>query len=322
VTTGHSLSRRRALVTGAAGFLGANLVRSLLEAGCEVHALVHPRTDLVRLEGILPSLELHRADLTNRESVGQALRESRPDLVFHLAAIGGHPVDPESRDALIASVVLGTAHLLHSLRSGNVSRFVQLGSGLEYGHSEEPLAEDHLLQPVTFRGAAKAAATLLCGQEARTTGRSFVVLRPFSVYGPWESPIRFIPSVIRAGLENAPLSLTSNGIRRDYVYVADVVEACLLSAGADLLPGEILNIGSGSPSTDQEVVAAVEGLLGRRIAVCRGGFPSRDLDSRVWIADRRRASERLGWEPRHSLSSGLAKTIAWFRKAREEGASS
>jgi nucleoside-diphosphate-sugar epimerase len=309
-------------VTGAAGFLGANLVRGLLEAGCEVHALVRPRTNLVRLQGILPSLELHRGDLTDGESTESALRASRPDLVFHLAATGGHAVDPESRDAMVASVVLGTANLLRCLPTGNVSRLVQIGSGLEYGPSEEPLAEGHLLEPFTFRGAVKAAATLLCCQEARSTGRSVVVLRPFSVYGPWESPTRFIPSVIRAGLENERLPLTSGGIRRDYVFVEDVVDACLLSAGADLSPGEILNIGSGSPSADHEVVAAVEGLLGRRIAVCRGGFPSRDLDSQVWIADRRLARERLGWEPRHSLSAGLAKTIAWFQTVGDEGTSS
>lgn len=321
MTTRHSLSRRRVLVTGAAGFIGANLVRGLLEAGCEVHALVHPQTDLVRLDGVLPSLQLHRADLTDVNSLESALGAARPDLVFHLAAPGGHPIDSESRDVMLASVVLGTANLLRCLRPGNVSRLVHLGSGLEYGPSEEPLAENHLLEPLTFRGAAKAAATLLCRQEARSTGRSVVVLRPFSVYGPWEPPTRFIPTVIRAGLQNERLPLTAGGIRRDYVFVADVVEACLLSAGADLSPGEILNIGSGSPSADHEVVAAVEGLLGRRIAVCRGGFPSRDLDSQVWIADRRRARERLEWEPRHSLSAGLAKTIAWFRKASEEGAS-
>ena len=321
MTTPRSLSGRRVLVTGASGFLGANLVRGLLEASCEVHAVVRPRTDLVRLNAILPSLELHHADLTDGESVERALRAARPELVFHLAATGGHPVDPESRNVLLASVVLGTSNLLYGLRPGNVSRLVQLGSGLEYGHSDEPLAEDHLLEPVTFRGAVKAAATLLCVQEGRATGRSVVVLRPFAVYGPWESPTRFIPSVIRAGLGNERLPLTAGGARRDFVFVADVVEACLLAAGADLSPGEILNLGSGSPSTDQEVVAAVEGLLGRRIDVCRGGFPSRDLDSRVWIADRRRARERLGWEPRHSLSAGLEKTIAWFQKAGEVGAS-
>ena len=303
------------LVTGAAGFIGANLVRALVEAGAEVHAFVHSRTYLRRLEGVLASLTLHRGDLTVLESVTSVVRSARPDVVFHLAA----PARPSRRSRGPGSPARlrrpRDRESASRLRAADVARLVHVGSGLEYGPGERPLAEEDPSDPLTFRGAAKAAATLLCRQEARSTGQSIVILRPFSVYGPWETPARFIPTVIRAGLEGAELPLTARGIRRDYVFVGDVVDACLLAAEADLRPGEVLNVGSGSASTDLEVVAAVEKDLGRRIEVCRGAFPARELDSQVWVADTRRARERLGWDPRHSLSAGLAKTIAWQRTA-------
>lgn len=301
------------LLTGAAGFIGANLARELVRQGAELHALVRHETDLWRLEEISSEVRLHRADLRDAADLEGAVRSARPEIIFHLAAPGGHPSGPRERRECLETNVLGTANLLKALEPMEVRRFVHAGSSLEYGPRNRPLRESDRCEPVTHRGAAKAAASLLCLQLARSTGRPLVVLRIFSVYGPWEQPGRLVPTAVRAALTGETMDLTGPGICRDLVYVEDVLEAFLLAARAEVAPGEIINVGSGRQWDNHQVVEKVEAISGRRIRARVGAFPRRPPDTAHWVADTTQARRLLGWEARHSLSAGLEKTVRWFR---------
>lgn len=314
------LSGARVLVTGAAGFVGANLARALLEEGAEVHGLVRPGTSSWRLAGLTGELALHAADLTDVEGLGGAVAAARPEVVFHTAAAGGHPASRSERETALRVSVLGTANLLEELRWNEVGRFVHVGSSLEYGPKPGPLTETDVLEPATFRGAAKAAATLVCLQLAHEAGRPVTVLRPLSVYGPWEQPSRLVPSAVRAARYGEPLPLTAPGVGRDFVFVDDVVEACLLAARAGgEVDGEIVNVGSGIQTSNEELVAAVERVTGSRIVTLPGRHPSSPPDTGTWLADVTKARELLGWTPRHTLEQGLAETVEWLRAREEAG---
>ncbi len=307
------LQGRKALVTGAAGFIGANLTRELIRYGAEVHALVRSSTRRWRINDLVPQITLHVADLADREALRRVVSYIQPECLFHLAASGGHPLAPAEREEHIKSAVLGTLSLLDALDSLDIIRFVHVGGSLEYGPSERPLNESDRLEPLSFRGVSKAAATLLCRQYARENKRPVVILRPFSVYGPWEAPTRLIPSVIRAALSGRPLLLTQPGYRHDFVYVEDVVEACLRAVSATFESGEVINVGSGEQWSNEEVVELVQSVTGQRIALRAGEYPARPFDTSHWIADIGKAKRLLGWVPRHPLRSGLEKTVAWFR---------
>jgi nucleoside-diphosphate-sugar epimerase len=202
-----------------------------------------------------------------------------------------------------------------------VARFVHLGSWLEYAPRASPLREDLSADPASFRGVAKAAATLLCRQFSRERKWPLAVLRLFSVFGPWETSTRFVPSAIRAALDGGELSLTPAGVRRDFVFVDDVVEACLLAAVADIRPGEVINIGSGEEHANEEVVALVERASGGTVRVRPGEHPLGAHDGAHCAAEIQRAREVLGWAPRHSLAEGIAKFVDWVRQ-HEYGARS
>jgi nucleoside-diphosphate-sugar epimerase len=314
----NPLAGRRSLVTGAAGFVGANLVRELLRLEAEVCAMVRPGTDLWRISEILPSLKLVPLDLDDREPVLAAVREARPDFIFHLAARGvsAHGAD---RAAILRTNVLGTYHLLEAAATAELRALVYTGGSSEYGAADKPMSENDPPLPVTFYGATKAASTLLSLQFAREHGLPLVALRPFSIYGPWESPGRLIPTAIRAVLDGGTIDLTVPGCRRDLVFVGDVVEACVLAAGSPAAQGETLNVGTGIEWTNEAVVDLIQTLAGRTVEVRSGVFPTRAGDRPHWAADWTRAKEILGWEPRHSLQLGLEKTIAWTR-GRVQGA--
>ena len=127
-----------------------------------------------------------------------------------------------------------------------------------------------------------------------------------------------IPSAILQSLAGEELALTIPGFRRDLVFVEDVLQAYLLALdGARKTWGKIINIGSGQQWSNEAVVELIQATTGRAITVRQGAYPSRASDTEHWVADIRRAESLLGWQPRHSLRSGLEKTVAWFR-ARPE----
>ena len=305
------LAGTRVLVTGAAGFIGANLMAALVAAGAEVDALVRPGRPV-------PGAALRQADLRDADAVARAVAAARPEVVLHLAAGAGHAQDAAGRAAMVADTLLGTANLLEALRRTEPRRLVHVGGGLEYGHSERPLRETDPLHPVTFRGAVKGAATLLAAELGKETGVEVVVLRPFAVYGPWERLPRFVPTVMTAALRGEPIRVTDGAAGRDYVYVGDVVEACLAAATEPAAAGEIANVGSGRLTTNRELVERLAAVSGLELDVRVGGHEPRPWDTGPWVADVARAEEVLAWRPATGLDTGLALTLEWFAAREEE----
>ena len=303
------LKDARALVTGGAGFIGANLVRSLLGAGAEAHAVVSPSSDLWRLKDLGRDVPVRRVDLLDTGAIDRCVRSVRPDLIFHLAARGGHAAGRHDRAEALAASALATLNLLEATGAYGRGFLLHAASSLEYGPLDRAHRETDPLIPTTFRGAAKACASILCGQAA-ARGLPVAVLRLFSVYGPWEQPDRFIPTAVAAALEGRALPLTAGDSTHDFVFVGDVCEAFLLAAAARPA-GETVNVAAGRRRTNREVVALIESLTGRRIRISRRPHPAHPSDTACWLADIRKARALLGWRPRHSLRAGLAETIRW-----------
>lgn len=310
------LRDRRVLVTGAAGFVGANLTRELIHRGADVHAIVRPASQLWRIADIAPRLKLYAVDLVDRQELQKNVEQARPAFIFHLARhSGGHP-SPASRPEALATNIVGTANLLETTASLDVVRLVHTGTWLEYGVSDRPLKESDLPMPLSFHGATKAAATLLCQQSAREHRRDVVVLRLFSVYGPWEAPTRLIPSAIRAALGNQEMALTAPGYRHDWIYVEDVVQACVRALQAESVGGEIINVGSGEQWSNEDVLDVVQAVCGREIRTRVGAYAARPWDRAHCLADIGKARQLLGWAPRHSLRKGIEKTVEWTSLGR------
>ena len=297
------------LVTGAAGFVGRHLCMGLHEAGAQVHALVRPgrsRSWLATLEGAMPTV--HETDLRDYPAVASLVEQIQPRTIFHAAVHDAYARASPLRE-LVADNILATVHVLEAARAVN-ARVVQLGSSLEYGPADHPHRETDPLFPTTRRGVTKAVGTWLALCEARS-GIEAVVLRLFSVYGPWERPHRLIPTALRAAFTGEELPLTRWTCRRDFVYVEDIVEACLLAATTGGISGQAINIATGIQYTNEEVVAEIKRVTGKTIRVQAGSYPPHEIDRPIWVADISKAQKLLGWRPRHSLADGLRKTASW-----------
>lgn len=303
---------KRILVTGATGMVGANLVRQLLTDGAQVHGLLRSQSPLWRIRDIAQDLELHKGDLRDAESVRNIVSSARPEIIFHLATSRA-AATPAERIETLRTNVEGTQNLLEATASLDYERFVLAGSSLAAGTHDGPVDEQSPPRPSTFFGAAKAAGTILAQQFARSGGKRLAVLRLYSVYGYWESAHRLIPTAILAAISRRPISLTTPGFRRDLVFVDDVVEALCLAAGpVQLEPGELLHIGTGVQSANEDTVRAIEQACGRRITVSATDYPPRDSDTTNWVCNPAKAETMLGWRARHSLAQGIGKTVQWM----------
>ncbi len=300
-----------ALVTGAAGFVGASLVRRLLADGHRVHAVSRPGSDGWRLEGT--GVERHDLELRGRAAVEALIAAVRPTWVFHLAAHGAYSWQTDAARAMETNA-LGTVHLVDACVAQDVRAFVHAGSSSEYGFKDAAPSERALLEPTTPYAVGKAAASLYCRAVAVEHDRHLCTLRLYSVYGPWEEPNRLISTLLVRALQGGLPPLVAPDTARDFVYVEDVCDAFVRSAAQESLPrGTILNVGSGVQSTLRDVVERVRRLLDVQAEPDWGSYEARVWDTSCWVADPRRAEELLGWRATTPMDAGLAATAAWLR---------
>ena len=140
------------------------------------------------------------------------------------------------------------------------------------------------------------------------------VLRPVSLYGPWDRPGRLIPSAIRAAWEGRELGLTAPGVLRDWLYVGDLVDACLLAADGRA-DGEAVDLGTGAAVDNREVAELAARAAGAELRVAEGDVEPRPWDGEAPAFEPERAARRLGWRPSTGLEDGLRSTVAWMRGA-------
>lgn len=298
----------RALVTGGGGFVGAHLATRLVRDGWDVVTTVRPGAPPWRLGvlGVADDVTVVAADLADRDATAEVTRRAQPDVAFLLAAARARAT--AAQRAATAAVNATSALWLVDALPDRCRAVVRLGSSTEYGRADAPMGETSPVRPRGFFGATKAAGSWLATAAATERGLRSTVLRPFQVYGPLDHPGRLVPRALRAARTGEVLPLTDRGLRRDWVFVTDVVEACLATALADHLPlGQVLNVGTGRQVANDELVDEVRRVTRRPVAVAEGALPPREWDAGSWVCDPSLARELLGWEAKVALDEGLSR---------------
>jgi nucleoside-diphosphate-sugar epimerase len=303
----------RAVITGATGFVGANLARRLLTDGEDVHLFVLPHHTAWRIRDIRGHVQLHDVDLEDRDAVHGAMRSIKPVRVFHLAAHGAYSWQTDVR-RIVQTNLIGTINLVDASVDAGVETVVNTGSSSEYGYKDHAPVESEALEPNSEYAVAKAAATMFCRLAAQTRNVRIPTLRLYSVYGPYEEPNRLVPALVVRGLDRTLPPLANPDTARDYVYVDDVVDAYLRVARAPLSdPGAVYNVGTGTQTRLREIVDVARALLDVTTEPVWGTFDDRRWDTAMWKADTTRIRTEVGWSASHGLEAGLRETIRWFR---------
>jgi dolichol-phosphate mannosyltransferase len=305
----------RALVTGAGGFVGANLARHLAAEGHDVVALHRPGNPPWRLaDGARPdAVRLAPVDLEDAAAVAAAVTGERPDWIFHLAAHGAYSWQ---RDVgrMLAVNVAATEALLGAAREIGAA-LAHAGSSSEYGYVDHPPREDERVEPNSHYAVAKVAGTHLCRLAAAQHGQRAVTLRLYSVYGPWEEPGRLMPTLVARALEGRWPPLVDRSIARDYVWIDDVCDAFVRAVSAEgVEAGAIVNVGSGVQTSLGELVDVARDVFAVEAEPQWGTMAARGWDTTTWVADPSRARDEFGWAATTPLAQGLRALGDWIAR--------
>jgi dolichol-phosphate mannosyltransferase len=304
---------KRVLLTGGTGFVGANLLRRLLDEGCEVHLLLRPSYSGWRLEQVRDRLRLHVLDLLDAAAVEALVDQIRPQWIFHLAAHGAYSWQTDLRQ-IIDTNLIATMQLVEACRRVGFEAFVNTGSSSEYGFKDHAPREDEGLEPNSYYAVGKAAATMFCRYTAQRYDLHLPTLRLYNIYGPWEERGRFVPALVTRGLEGKLPPLVSAEVARDLVFVDDCVDAYLMAARRNNVSrGSVYNVGTGQQTTIGEAVDVARRVMNIAEEPVWGSMDNRHWDTTVWIADSKKIRAELGWEPKHTFEQGLRRTVEWYR---------
>lgn len=298
------------LVTGASGFLGAHVAAGALARGHAVRAAVRASSDRGRLDRLAPGVDVVDLDLADTDPAALAHALAGVDAVVHCAAYG---VDYRQSDFATALALNVAASMrLAGAAAAAGCRVVHVGTSYEYGTEDGTLAENRRLAPTGIYGVTKAAASLALQDLAQRTGAPIVIVRPFSMYGPLEGDHKFVPMVMAASREGHMVELTPGGQERDYLYVGDVVAACLDLVVAEPFPtGEIFNICSGQGIGLRALAGAAVTAAGGNPAVLNwGAKPYRPAESMRVVGDPTKIAHAIGWSATTTLADGMAHTAA------------
>lgn len=310
----EDMETMRVLVTGATGFVGANLTHTLVNKGYEVHIFLRETSDTWRINSILSRLNKHYCDLNDRERTKKAIAEIKPQIIFHLVTYGGYHYQTDSIKITNTNFI-GTVNLIDACIETSFDCFINTGSSSEYGIKDKPMIETDLLEPINDYGVTKAAATLYAQSVAKKNHLPIFTLRLFSAYGYYEESTRLIPYLIISCLQDKYVNLSKPQSVRDFIFIEDVINAYfrLVEQSKILQHGDIFNVGSGKQHTIKEVFEIVSELTRYKKLPHWENIEKRESDiMKVWEADIIKAKEILEWSPSFTLISGLKKTIQWF----------
>jgi UDP-glucose 4-epimerase len=302
----------KALVTGGAGFIGSNLVDGLIDAGFEV--VVADNLSSGKREYLNPQARFYEADVTDQETIKDIFEKEKFDFVFHLAAqisVADSVADPMHDNLVNAQ---GSFNIFEASRTAKVKKiiFISTGGAL-YGDVTEPAREELPVSPSSPYAIHKFTAENYLEFFRNEYGLDSITLRLANVYGPRQfkgGEGAVVAVFTNSIIEGKVATLYGDGSKtRDFVFVGDVVSACLLAMKSAY--SGMLNIGTGQRISMLDLIKTIEKVNGNELAF--NFAENRPGEVRDSILNIEKAKKELGWSPKTDLEAGLRRTLDWVR---------
>lgn len=303
------------VVTGGAGFIGSHLVEALLPYYKVL--VLDNRTAQYSSSNNLAQAENHQnyslvdVDITDIGAVEEAIHGIKPKKIIHLAAATGVRRSIDKPGHYTRVNVDGTVHMLEIARKHNVEQFIFGSSSSVYGNNPKVSfsEDDPTDNPISPYAASKKSAELMCKTFSAMYALPVTCLRFFTVYGERGRPDMAIYKFASAISRGEPITVFGEGTRRDYTYVADIVEG-ILAALQNPYPYEVFNLGNSSPIDLPTLISTIEQAVGKQANINRQPMQRGDVNQTY--ADVSKAKKLLGWQPTTPIADGIARFARWL----------
>jgi len=311
----------KALITGIKGFAGSHLVELLLAKGYQVYGINYSFANVENIQHIRNRVTLRECDIRDEARLSEIISQSKPDEVYHLAAIAHVPTSYRNPRLTFEVNLYGTLNLLGAVKA--VSRDIKIlyvGSASEYGavrEDEIPIDESVPPRPVDPYSVSKVSADMLAFQYFKSFNLHIVRVRPFNHIGPRQSPDYVVPSFakqiaeIEKGLKEPVITVGNLKSKRDFTDVRDIVRAYWLALQKGE-PGEVYNICSDKAVSIQEVLDKFLKLSKKEIKIEQDVERLRPADVPLLLGDATKFREKTGWEPGISFEKTLQDTLDYW----------
>ena len=307
------------LVTGGAGFIGSHLCEYLLKMNLRVvcvdnfNSFYDPEIKERNLSSVKNNKEfsLFRADIRNRDELADILKESKPELIIHLAAMPGVRPSIENPFLFFDVNVTGTLVVLETMRSLGINKMIFASSSSVYGNnSKVPFSEsDPVENQISPYASSKRACELLCYTYHSLYKFDIFCLRFFTVYGPRQRPDLAIHKFTSRILENKPIQVFGDGnTSRDYTYIADIIEG-IYNAVTRLKGFNIYNLGESRTISLSNMIGTLENALGMKAV--KEFLPPQPGDVERTFADISKARNELDYNPVFDFKKGIEEFVRW-----------
>ena len=301
------MTSKKAIITGASGFVGSHLAGSLVGRGWTVHVILRTDSNLSLIAGILDRITVHRHD-GSMERLEEIVRKVTPDVVFHLASLFLAQHRQEDVEPLVQSNVLFGTQLLEAMVKCGVHRLVNTGTSWQH-------YENHDYSPVNLYAATKQAFEDILRYYVEATPLQAISLKLFDTYGPGDPRPKLFTLLRRVAEQGEQLEMSPGEQLVDLVYIDDIVDAFLLAAKrllVDAIPcHEPYAVSSGAPVKLRELVEIYGRVIGRTLPIRWGGRPYRPREVMVpWDT----GSPIPGWRPRIGLEEGIGRMESFYAK--------
>jgi dolichol-phosphate mannosyltransferase len=301
------------LVTGASGFIGANLYKIIAEVRGDVYAVVN-RQNGWRLSDVKDERVI-AVDFNDFAATKNLVNSVIPQTVFDCVAYGAYSFEEDS-NLIYQTNFQATVNFVSMLAKQPFMAYIHAGSSSEYGTNCSAPSEDSVCEPNSPYAVSKVAVASYLRFMGKQRSFPCVNLRLYSVYGPLEDTSRLIPNLLRNALNGKLPPLVDPLTSRDFIYVDDVCEA-FIKAAVKIHPeiyGENFNIGTGFKTTIAELARVTQKAFSVSAEPQFGSMEGRAWDLADWYADPSKAEKQLGWTPRVKLEEGLQSTAVWVAK--------
>jgi UDP-glucuronate 4-epimerase len=309
------------LITGAGGFIGYHLCKTLLKEGCQILGIDNInnyydqkiKLDRLNILKAQKNFNFKKIDISNLDQVSDIFNFFKPLKVINLAAQAGVRYSIENPYVYINSNITGFVNLIELSRQNNVEGFIYASSSSVYGANKKlPFSESDLSSnPISFYGASKKSNELIANVYSNLYGLNTTGLRYFTVYGPWGRPDMAYFDFTKKILAEEPITVFNNGkMKRDFSFIDDIIKGTK-SAIEKNYKCEIFNLGNNKNEHLMDLIKLLEKELSKKAII--KFLPMQSGDVRETYADIQKSSKKLNFKPSVSIKDGIPQFIKWYK---------